>query len=110
MEREFINNGEALNNLSPLEPECTHGKRSSAAAAGHLPSDNQMGTNSHESRRWCGLIPRQPVCSDVGRQPGIEIGHALKIEQGFGQGLQPLQRQAANQAFLLRAQGPTAAD
>jgi len=75
-----------------------------------LPSDNQMGTNSHESRRWCGWIPRQPVCSDVGRKPGIEIGHALKIEQGFGQGLQPLQRQAANQAFLLRAQGPTAAD
>jgi len=33
----------------------------------------------------------------------------FKIEQGFGQGHQPLQRQAANQAFLLRAQGPTAA-
>jgi hypothetical protein len=34
VEREFINNGEALNNLSRLEPECTHLRRSSAAAAG----------------------------------------------------------------------------
>lgn len=34
VEREFINNGEALNDLSPLEPECTHRSRSSAAAAG----------------------------------------------------------------------------
>ena len=34
VEREFINNGEALNNLSPLEPECTHRRRCSAAAAG----------------------------------------------------------------------------
>jgi hypothetical protein len=34
VEREFINIGEALNNLSPLEPECSLGKRSSAAAAG----------------------------------------------------------------------------
>ena len=39
----------------------------------------------------------------------MEIGHALKIEQGFGQGLQPLQRQAADHAFLLRAQGAAAA-
>ncbi len=34
VEREFINNSETLNNLSPLEPECTHRRRSSAAAAG----------------------------------------------------------------------------
>ncbi len=39
----------------------------------------------------------------------MEIGHALKIQQGFSQGLQPLQRQAADHAFLLRAQGAAAA-
>jgi hypothetical protein len=39
----------------------------------------------------------------------VEIGHALKIQQGFSQGLQPFQRQAADHAFLLRAQGAAAA-
>ena len=34
VEREFINIGQALKNLSPLEPECTHRRRCSAAAAG----------------------------------------------------------------------------
>ena len=34
VERGFINIGDALNNLSPLEPECTHRRRNSAAAAG----------------------------------------------------------------------------
>jgi hypothetical protein len=43
-------------------------------------------------------------------QPGVEIGHALEIEQSnscgegcaYGQGLQALQRQAADHVFLLR--------
>ncbi len=47
--------------------------------------------------------------SGVSGQPGVEIGHTLEIEQGLSQGLQPLQRQAANPAFLLRAQGAAAA-
>jgi hypothetical protein len=39
----------------------------------------------------------------------VEIGHALEIEQGLGEGLQPLQGQVANLAFQLGAQGPAAA-
>ena len=50
-----------------------------------------------------------------GPSPGLE-GHPWAASQAlisampssFCQGLQPLQRQAANQAFLLRAQGPPA--
>ena len=56
-----------------------------------------------------GVSPGCRRASGVRRHPGVEIGHALKIEQGLGQGLQPLQRQAANHAFLLGTQGPAAA-
>jgi hypothetical protein len=50
-----------------------------------------------------------PAALAVGRQPGVEIRHPLEIEQGLGQGFQPLQGQSANQAFLLGAQGAVAA-
>jgi len=46
------------------------------------------------------LPARLAACSGVGRQPGVEIGHALNIEQGLRQGFQPLQRQAANPVLL----------
>ena len=52
---------------------------------------------------------RAQACSGVGRQTGVEIGHALNIEPGFGQGLQAVEGQAADHAFLLRAQRPAAA-
>jgi len=55
------------------------------------------------------MSPTRAPDSSVGRQPGVEIGHALEIEQGLGQGLQPFQWQAANHVFLLRAQGAAAA-
>jgi hypothetical protein len=56
----------------------------------------------HDGVLWAGA-------SGVGRQPGLEIGHALEIQQGLGKGLQLRQRQAANQVFLLPTQGAAAA-
>jgi hypothetical protein len=56
----------------------------------------------HDGVLWAGA-------SGVGRQPGVEIGHALEIQQRLGKGLQPFQWQAANQAVLLPTQGPAAA-
>ena len=53
--------------------------------------------------------PSRAPDSGVGGQPGVEIGHALEIQQGFGQGLQPLQRQAADRTFMLPGQEPAAA-
>ncbi len=47
------------------------------------------------------------TASGVGRQPGVEIGHALEIEQRFGQGLQQMRGQRTNAAFLLGSERAT---
>jgi hypothetical protein len=45
--------------------------------------------------------------SGVGRQPGVEIGHALKIQQRLSQSLKQMRGQRTNTAFLLGSERAT---